>query len=148
MRFLNQYLEIEKIRSGRSIRVSEEIPMDAAGAAVPNFIIQPIVEELISRAAAQTGAQHTVTVRAERIEEDLEISIEDRCAGLNNGPEAAAEHEAVLEITRERLVQLYGGHHGLTARSQSDGAARVMIRIPFRETHIQSEETLVAETVL
>jgi two-component system LytT family sensor kinase len=147
MRFLNRYLEIEKIRSGRLIRISEEIPMEAAGAAVPNFIIQPIVDELISRTIVRSAIRHEIAINAKRNGKELEVIIEDRCRGFDEDPKAKADREAVLAITRERLGQLYRENQALTVSSQADGAIRVEIRIPFRETDEQSEAMLVAEIV-
>ncbi len=148
MRFLNQYLEIEKIRSGLSIRVIEEIPMEAAGSAVPNFIIQPIVDELISRSTEQSGTQHAITIMAKKADEELEVIIEDRCSVSGDGLKTGADRLVILTITRDRLHQLYGENHDLKVCAQSDGVIRVEIRIPLRASIVQSGETLVAETVL
>lgn len=146
IRFLNRYLEIENIRSRRSISIIEEIQPEAADAAVPNFIIQPIADELISRTAEFTDRQHIMKIGAGRTNDNLEVTIEDRCGSIDEDPKNAAEREAVFAITRERLLQLYGDDQELTVRSQPDGVVLVKIRIPFREVP-QSEATLIAEAV-
>lgn len=58
VRFLNQYLEIEKVRSSHTLYIHEDIERSVAKAIVPNFILQPIVEELVYRNPERDVLQH------------------------------------------------------------------------------------------
>jgi len=148
MRFLNQYLEIEKVRSGHTFNVQEDIDRSVLTAVVPNFILQPIVEELVYRNSGPEIPQHEIIIRAWKSGGQLELMIEDR--GMKTGGTSSVEEEKgiVLSITKERLSHLYGDRQNLTVQLEREGGALVKIRIPFSEVMVESEETLLAENAL
>ena len=58
------------------------------------------------------------------------------------------EKGIVLDITKERLLHLYGDQQNLTVQLTREGGVLVKIRVPFREMNIESEGTLVVESAL
>jgi two-component system, LytTR family, sensor kinase len=143
--FLNQYLEIENVRSSRTFTVHEEIERNVSDAIVPNFILQPIVEELIYRNAVPGTPRHEISIKAYKADGLLEMMIEDR--GMKtNGTSSGEELEGVVfDITKERLSHLYGNRQNLTVQLNQNGGALVKIRIPYKEMIVESEGTLIVE---
>jgi two-component system, LytTR family, sensor kinase len=148
VRFLNQYLEIEKVRSNHAFNVHEEIEGRVSNAVVPNFILQPIVEELVYRNAGRDILRHEIDLRAYKAGEHLEVTIEDhRMNAIGNriGEEVKG---SVFDITKERLSHLYGDQQNLTVQLNPEGEALVKIRIPFKEMNVESAGTFVIEGAL
>jgi two-component system, LytTR family, sensor kinase len=148
MRFLNQYLEIEKVRSSHTFNVHEDIERNVSNAIVPNFILQPIVEELVYRNPGLDTPQHEIIIKANKAGKQLEVMIEDRrlkAAGNSIGED---EKGIVLDITKERLSQLYKDQQSLTVQMNQEGGALVKIRIPLREMIVESEGVFLVESAL
>jgi two-component system LytT family sensor kinase len=148
VRFLNQYLEIEMVRSNRTFSVHEDIERRVAKAIVPNFILQPIVEELVYRNSGRDALQHEIIIRAYKAGEQLELMIEDQ--GRETPARFMNEKKdgIVLDITRERLSHLYGDHENLTVQLSQEGGTLVKIRIPFKEMIVESEGAFIVESAL
>ncbi|RPI02506.1 MAG: hypothetical protein EHM64_13865 [Ignavibacteriae bacterium] len=146
IRFLNQYLEIEQVRSSHSFTIQEEIDRTVSNAVVPNFILQPIVEELIYRNSGQDAHLHEIYIKAFKADGPLELIIEYR--ELESGEESITGEAAgdVFEITRERLMHLYGDQQSLTVQLNRSGGAQVKVQIPFKEINPDSEETFMVES--
>ena len=147
MRFLNQYLEIEKVRSNHIFNVHEDIEQCVSNAMVPNFILQPIVEELVYRNTVQESARHEFIIKAYKVGEQLEVMIVDDGMEPVESSIGEGKKGIVLDITKERLWHLYGDQQNITVQLSQEGRALVKIRIPFREMIVDSEGTLVAENV-
>jgi LytS/YehU family sensor histidine kinase len=148
VRFLNQYLEIEKVRSSHTFSVHEDIEQRVAKAIVPNFILQPIVEELVYRNSGRDALQHEIIIRAYKAGEQLEVMIEDKGIAAAASPMKEEEGGIVLDITKERLSHLYGDQQNLTVHLSQEGGAVVKIRIPFKEMIVESEGTFIVESAL
>jgi two-component system, LytTR family, sensor kinase len=148
LRFLNQYLEIEKVRCRQSFGVREEIGRDVTRAVVPNFILQPIIEGLIYRTAGQHPTKYEIMIRAQKVRNDLEIVIEDHPGGIPGHQEDIERNDIIPEITKERLLQLYGNNQELTVCAKPYGGILVRIRIPFLEMNEEPEGAFIMENVL
>jgi two-component system, LytTR family, sensor kinase len=148
VRFLNQYLEIEKVRSNRVFNVLEDIEQQVSNAVVPNFILQPIVEELVYRNAGRDLPRHDIAIKACKADSLLEVTITDR--RMNSAPNLDREEVQgpVFEITKERITHLYGDQQTLTVHMNSEGETCVRIRIPLKELHAESEGIFVVEGAL
>jgi LytS/YehU family sensor histidine kinase len=129
--FLRRILELEQIRF--SDRLHPEFDLDPAllGAAVPDFILQPLVENALRHGLAARTAATLLRIEARREGEQLVLTVTDDGPGPS---EVAAERrEGVgLANTRERLATLYGGAASLTLEATAGGGARATIRIPWR----------------
>jgi two-component system, LytTR family, sensor kinase len=144
MRFLNQFIEIEQVRSRRPFHVHQEIAFNVRNAVVPNFILQPIVEELAHRKSREDQVHAELIIRADRAGMMLQVEIEVR--SLSDAAEAddVPPEDLVLEISRKRLVQLYGSAHEMSI-CRSNGSVLVQIRLPYRELLRESEGTFIGE---
>lgn len=133
---LQTYLEIESIRFGDRLTVDFECPPELVDLPVPNFILQPLVENAIKHAVAPTSRPVLIRVAARREESDLILSVSDNGAGLakTNGTGVG------LSTTSRRLEVEYGGKARLETMPHEQGYIAV-IRIPLESG---SSLTLVA----
>jgi LytS/YehU family sensor histidine kinase len=102
-------------------------------AAVPVFILQPLVENALRHGIAKRADGGIVEVSARRSGESLILTIADNGHGLNR---ASGEHTAGnglgLANIRERLTTLYGSAARLDLRPAVHGGTVAEVVIPFR----------------
>jgi two-component system LytT family sensor kinase len=139
LRFLNQYLEIENIRSKDSITVSEDIDKGVLSAAVPNYILQPIVDDLVYRTKGDIEIPCNISIRIRRQGTDLEILIENTGIGEQEYSSEDVKDRALLSFIEERLSQLYGEAQDLVLSYDKEAGVMVKIRIPFQIKETESE---------
>ncbi len=128
---LDRYLEIERTRFPDRLRVEINVTPETLPALVPNLILQPLVENAVRHGIAPRAAAGTITLSAQRAEEQLILIVRD------NGPGLAASHgkEGVgLLNTRARLRQLYGEAHTFALENDPAGGAIVRLAFPFHVT--------------
>jgi hypothetical protein len=126
--FVRQYLAIEQVRFSDRLRPVYEIPADVLRAAVPEFVLQPLVENAVRHGLAKSAAATLLRIEARREADDLVLAV------IDDGPGPADQVEGVgLSNTRERLATLYGPRARLQLEQVAQGGTRVTVRIPFRE---------------
>lgn len=126
LEIIDRYLAVQQIRFTDRLRVVTEIAGDCLDAAVPPFLLQPIVENSIVHGVEETDDRPcTITIRAERQENELRIEVSDD--GPGSGP-APAEGIG-LSNTRERLAVLYGPRASLSVLR--DHGFATIVRLPF-----------------
>ena len=128
MDVVERYVAIEQVRFGDRIRVETEIPADTAAALVPNFLLQPLVENAIRHGLQPQSSDGLLKITARRDGEHLRIEVADNGVGLREGN--PARQGIGLANTRARLKELYGDRAGLELAS--DGGVQVIVRLPFR----------------
>jgi Histidine kinase/Histidine kinase-, DNA gyrase B-, and HSP90-like ATPase len=126
---LQTYLEIEAIRFGDRLTVEFAAADDLLELPVPNFILQPLVENAIKHGVAPTSRPVIVRVGARRDGQDLILSVSDNggiAAGGRDGPGGTG---VGLDNTRRRLEVIYGPRGRLETLAH-DGGFTALIRIP------------------
>lgn len=130
--FVRQYLAIEEVRFSDRLRPVFAVDPSLLAAAVPEFVLQPLVENALRHGLAQRVGATRLEIAARREEEELILSVTDD----GPGPDDAAREpmEGVgLGNTRERLATLYGDRATLTLTRRPDGGATATVRLPYRE---------------
>ena len=122
--FLNEYLDIQRMRFGDRLSVTLAIDPDVVNARVPVLLLQPIVENAIKHGASDDDGTTTIIVRAAGDNGRLHLTVQDRGPGPGDSPEGVG-----LRNTRQRLRALYGEATTLVLR-RAEGAC-VDIRMPF-----------------
>lgn len=126
--FVRQYLGIETVRF--SDRLEPVFAVDSAvlGAAVPELLLQPLVENAVRHGLARREGATLLRIEARREGDELILMVTD------DGPGPVQPGEGVgLGATRERLATLYGGRARLELTTSPEGGARVTVRLPYRE---------------
>lgn len=129
LEFVRQYLTIEQIRFSDRLSPEIVVPPELLGAAVPDFILQPLVENAIRHGLAKRVESTMLRVEARREGDDLVLTVTDDGPGPETGP---GPEGLGLANTRARLTTLYGSRATLTLDRTAAGGARATIRIPFR----------------
>ena len=130
--FVEQYLRIQRLRFGSSLRATVVADPETQDALVPTLILQPLVENAVRHgvlACAQGGA---LSVSIHRRDEVLVITVEDD--GPGRGDESAHAYGVGFKNSAERLAALYGddAHMSVGARPHGRGFV-VVVFLPFRK---------------
>jgi signal transduction histidine kinase len=126
--FLQRYLDIMAVRFQGRLRVSTSVDDAASNARVPNFILQPLVENALEHGVSRTGDAE-IAIRAHRDDRQLVITIHDRGPGFDE----SAESGVGLANTRARLAALYGDAASVAMRTAPEGGAAAELRLPWRD---------------
>lgn len=130
--FVDRYLEIEKTRFRDRLAVQMNIEPAVLQAAVPNLILQPLVENAIRHGIAPRAAPGRIEIDARTKDGELHIQIRDDGKGLGSSWDAEACKGMGLRNVRTRLEQLYGPEHRFSIEERAEGGALVSLKLPFR----------------
>ena len=127
---LQTYLEIESIRFGDRLTVEFAAADDLIEVPVPNFILQPLVENAIKHAVAPSSRPVVVRVGARRDGQSLILSVSDNGGASRNGRGGGGSGTGIgLDNTRRRLEVIYGPAARLETLAHESGFT-ALIRIP------------------
>lgn len=109
--FLDRYLAIEQIRFQDRLQVDIRADDDALAGAVPNLILQPLVENAVRHGIARRTDARRLTIRGARANGSLVLEVEDDGPGLPGGWTLARLDDSSgvgLTNVRSRLERMYG----------------------------------------
>jgi two-component system, LytTR family, sensor kinase len=129
--FLRRYLEIEQIRFGERLQLKMELDPSTLGAAVPNLILQPLVENAVRHAIEPQEAGGQIHLRSLRDNGRLLLQISDNGPGLIPQSSQEGRERIGLNNTRERLRKLYGGGQRFELTENTTGGVTASLSIPF-----------------
>jgi len=129
LEFLRRYLEIEQIRFGPRLAVEIDAPPDTLELAVPNLVLQPLVENAIKHGIAPRKQGGRIEVRARRAGDRLHLSVTDNGAGHSAHTRGSG---LGLANTRARLEHLYGAQQQFEFGPRPEGGFAVRIILPAR----------------
>lgn len=133
LEYVERYLEIERMRYSDRMRLQMYVDEFTLDAAVPTFLLQPLVENAIIHGVGRSAGPCRVAVRTRREGDELYLEVEN---DLPPGTPSAGrpDREGVgIQNTRARLEQLYGGQARLDLEIRPSGIALVRVVLPFRE---------------
>jgi two-component system, LytTR family, sensor kinase len=130
LKYLRQYLEIQKTRFAERLRVSLDIPAELLSAQVPSLILQPLVENAIKHGIAKRVQGGAIQVAAARGNGTLSLSVG------NDGPWLPADWESRrtgigISNLRTRLQLMYGTAFELTLRNRETGGVQASVSLPL-----------------
>lgn len=130
--FLDPYLSIQKIRFGDRLRIAMEVAPEVKYASVPCLILQPLVENAIRHGLAQRTSGGTVTISAQRLDDQLEIRVSDEGAGLPPAWTLQQSAGLGLSVTRERILGLHpNGASSFSIHRRKGGGTEAVILLPL-----------------
>ena len=138
LRMLERYLEIEQIRFGDRLEVRTELDPGTLDAAVPNLILQPLVENAIRHAIEPSESLGRIELRALRDNGNLVMQVSDNGGGGGapdrmRHPSRDRQSTGIgLRNTRERLRKIYGEMQRFELIENAGGGVTARLSIPFR----------------
>ncbi len=125
--FLHHYLAIEQVRFGPRLVVVEEVDPALLEAKVPNFILQPLVENALRHGLASRELGGRITLRAQVQGETLRLQVEDTGRGLVRNPALGVGLGNVVR----RLAHLHGPRGRFTLEPGPEGGACATVTVPL-----------------
>jgi two-component system, LytTR family, sensor kinase len=129
LRLVDDYLGIMRVRFRDRLDIEMNVDPDALDCAVPDLLLQPLVENALRHGIEPKRGRARLCVRAHRHDGRLELGVEDDGVGL---PAGGASDGLGLAITRERLAGLYGDAHEFSLGPAPGGGTAVSVVIPAR----------------
>ncbi len=126
MRYIRQYLAIEKVRFGDRLVFEEQLSGECLNVKIPFLLLQPIVENAFKHAFQKMETPCKLIIQSECDGASLILRVRDNGAGKD----AVRSEHTGLGNTRARLRLVYGAAAGL--RIFNEGGCVVEIQIPIR----------------
>ena len=132
LEFVEQYLRIQRLRFGSSLRATVNADPETNDALVPTLILQPLVENAVRHGVLARVQGGALSVSIGRRDDVLVMTVEDDGPGLGNG--GARPYGVGFKNSAERLAALYGddAHMSVGARPSGRGFV-VVVFLPFRK---------------
>jgi two-component system, LytTR family, sensor kinase len=131
LEFLSKYLQIEQTRFADRLVARFDIHPETLDALVPNFILQPLVENAIKHGIARKAGPGHIDISARRDGDKLLMDVRDDGVGLSEDALTALQKGIGVSTTRARLQHLFGSNYRFEFHRQPAGLA-VLIAVPWR----------------
>jgi two-component system, LytTR family, sensor kinase len=129
VRGLRAYLEIMEARFSDRLSWNVRIDEEARGAALPRFILQPLVENAIKHGISASADAGLIQVSIGRTGDRLRAQVEDDGPGPRGQTDGAGGFG--LANVRQRLEYLYGASGTLTLQAREPRGALAVVELPF-----------------
>jgi signal transduction histidine kinase len=130
--FVRQYLGIEEIRFSDRLRPVIAVEPALLSAMVPEFVLQPLVENALRHGLAKRVTATLLRIEARQEGDQLVLSVTDDGPGPDGATTSTGEGVG-LGTTRERLATLYGDRARLELVRTPEGGATAMVRLPYHD---------------
>lgn len=132
LRYLTNYIELEKLRQGSRVRVDTEISDSFIGhLAVAPFILMTFVENAFKHVAGDAQGQHWISIKVRITDMTLNLTVANSIVGLPS-KDTQKSGGIGLNNVKRRLDLVYGNHHSLNISDQSD-KFEVMLELKLSE---------------
>jgi two-component system LytT family sensor kinase len=128
LQLVQQYLAIEQVRFSDRLEVRFEIDDAVLNAAVPRFILQPLVENALRHGVSVHSDRVVVEIGVRRTGDRLQLWVRDDGPGIDA---SAAGRGVGLENTRQRLQTLYGDAATFVLQPAEGGGAIARVDLPY-----------------
>ena len=147
LELIEAYLELMRVRYPE-LHYRLDVEPELLDAQVPNFILQPLVENSLLHGLKNKGYRGTLEVLARRTEEQLEIQVRDSGSGFAEGkreklddmllhyaswaPKLTGNSIGVLNV-QKRIKLLCGRQYGLSYEGNEMGGVTAKLTLPWKE---------------
>jgi two-component system LytT family sensor kinase len=128
LRFIEKYLAIEQVRFSDRLHVQWSVEVSARDALVPEFILQPLVENAIRHGLAKRSEAGTIEITGRTDNGEVVLSVRDDGPGYQPTSNTGVGHAN----TRVRLETLYGKAGQLQVLNAEGGGTIATVRFPLR----------------
>jgi two-component system, LytTR family, sensor kinase len=131
MESIDEYLAIEVIRFGPSLRVEKHISPETLDILVPSMILQPLVENSIKHGFSPKVGGGRIIIRSHLDNGHAIIEVDDDGLGMSEERLSTAVGEGIgLSNVNERLRVIYGAGYGLRLVSHLGQGTSARLEIP------------------
>ena len=131
--FVDRYIQLQLVRFADRLDVRVDADHEVRTAAVPTFLLQPLIENAIRHGVAKLTTPGVIALSAWRDNDRLHVRVGDNGPGLPAGWSLETHAGVGLGNTRARLEHLYGkGEFALAVTSVGGRGTTVDITIPYR----------------
>ena len=123
------YLEIEKKRFPKRLKVEVDVPETLHDVLVPSLVTQPLIENSIKYAVARSKRPVVLTISARERGKDLELIVEDDGGDAVAAPQKGA-HLGLRNVA-ERIAAHYGDRGRFTSWRSPSGGFCNRIKMPL-----------------
>lgn len=128
LELLARYVDLMQARFGDRLSVHVRLDSSAHNAAVPVFLLQPLVENAIRHGVMSRSGPGRVEVEVTAPDGQLRLRVRDD----GPGPPSGMTYGVGLESTRDRLRLLHGDAASLTLHAPDGGGTVAEVRLPLR----------------
>lgn len=132
LEFVHQYLAIEEVRFSDRLRPQFDVDPRLERAVVPEFVLQPLVENALRHGLARRVTATLLRIAARREGDALVLTVTDDGPGPGEPPAEVTTGVGLTNL-RERLASLYGARARLDLVATQGGGATATVRLPYRE---------------
>jgi two-component system LytT family sensor kinase len=127
--FLDDYLEIERVRFGDRLRVTRSIPPETLDLLVPSLVLQPLVENTVRHGLGADGSISLgIDIRTDGVQ--AVIAISDQGPGMPTGHRIGEGPGHGLQNVDQRLRKTYGEEYGLEISANQPQGTIVTLSMP------------------
>ncbi len=127
---LEKYLNIESMRFEDRLFIHYDIPESTRLAMVPNFILQPLVENAFKHGISKILGKAEIKIAAKKISERLRIRVFNSGPALESGKQLKHHYGIGLSNSINRLTQIYKSDGKFSLVNLNNGV-QAEIEIPF-----------------
>ncbi|MBV9479103.1 MAG: histidine kinase [Acidobacteria bacterium] len=130
--FVSRYLDVQQARFGEQLRVCWNLDVTTLGLPVPNFILQPLLENCFKHGIGQSPGPYTIRLVTALEDASLVLRIEEEHGAGGALPAGPVGDGVGLANLRARLHALYGGSASLDVRirHENGGGSVAIVRLP------------------
>ena len=137
---LVRYLDIEKTRFGERLTLELAVEEDIFDVHIPIFILQPLVENSIKHAIAQSLENGVIRVAGHRSDNYVVLTVEDSGKETVRANTGHANKLGIgLKNTQERLSVIYDDDFEFSTSDSDLGGFKVSIKLPLHAKEIAHE---------
>lgn len=129
--FVRRYVDLQRARFADRLTVDYDVADDCLDQPIPNFLLQPLVENAIRHGIGKRAAPGRLEIQGRREDDRLILTVLDDGVGLPEGFQLTGQSGLGLDNTRSRLAQLFGDHAELTLRPRTGGGAVCTVTLPI-----------------
>ena len=132
--FITIYLELHQVRFQDKLAVTLDIADDTPEAPVPNFLLQPLVENAVKHGISKDKNDNKILVRSQKKDNRLCLLIRDNGPGipqLETGDFVNIKGGFGLKNTLERLKIQYEADFKFKLENSPEGGLIVYIEMPY-----------------
>ena len=131
LEFIDDYLSIEMVRFGESLRFVKEVDPDTLDRLVPSMLLQPLVENSLRHGLSSKVNGGMIRISSRLEDGRLHLLVEDDGVGI---PEAAManlfDKGIGISNVNERLKVVFGNDYRMSIDSKPGEGTRTQIEIP------------------